>query len=337
MWMPPPPPPRGGGFARGILVTLATTIFGLSLTLNLYLLLTSGLMSAGGGTRSTNIVDGDPNQKIIVIPVNGAIMDSAFERFDRAFKQIENDKGVKALVLEIDSPGGTVSASDQMLHRVLRYKADHTNVPVVVSMGGLAASGGYYVACGGDYVFAQPTTLTGSIGVLFPIFNASELGEKWGIHDATVESSGTPFKDVGSMLKPMTPEQRAYIQDLADKAFAQFKGVITTGRAGKLKKPLPEIANGKVYMATDAKAMGLVDDIGYLHDAYDYAAKKAGVSKPTVIKIQEPKGLLSVLAGDEKTNIDRGTASMKVNGVNVSVSDLVELTTPRLMYLWRGQ
>jgi protease-4 len=135
----------------------------------------------------------------------------------------------------------------------------------------------------------------------------------------------------------MTTEQRAYIQDLADKAFAQFKGVIMTGRAGKLKKPLAEIANGKVYIAGDAKDLGLVDDIGYLADACDYAAKKASLSKPTVVRIQEPKGLLAALAGDEKTNLDGGSASVKVGGVNVNITDLVELTTPRLMYLWRGQ
>src|SRR5439155_2544986 len=274
-WNPPssmPHPPqrqRGGVFARGILVTLATTVFGLSLTLNLYLLLTTGFLGSGSA-RSSNLVDGDPTQKVAIVPIKGAIMDDQAQRFDRLLKQVEADKSIKALVLEVDSPGGSVTASDEIFHRVQRFKSDHPKIPVVISMAGLAASGGYYVSCAGDYLFAQPSTLTGNIGVLLPQFNVSELFDKWGIKENTIVSTGAVYKNAGSMFKPEDPKDREYLQDIADKAFVQFKSVVKQGRVGHAKfdvKKLDQIANGKIYMAEDAVANGLVDEKGYLSDA----------------------------------------------------------------------
>ena len=337
MYYGPPPKARGGGFVRGVFVTLATTIFGLSLTLNIYLLLASGFLG-GSSQRSSDLVEGDPMQKIAIIPIKGVIMDDASAQFARFLKQAEADSAVKAIVLEIDSPGGSVTASDEIFHRIERFRADHPSKPVIVSMAGLAASGGYYVACGGDYVFAQPTTLTGNIGVLLPQYNVSELFDKWGIEETTITSQGAPFKNAGSMFRPESPEERAYLQGIADKAFAQFKGVVSKGRTGRLKKPLVEIANGKIFMADDAKALGLVDDVGYLHDAYKHAATKAGLSNPTVVRYQDPPTLMDMLMSG-KSNVSGAGASgsVTINGINVNASDVYEMTTPRLMYLWRGR
>jgi protease-4 len=145
------------------------------------------------------------------------------------------------------------------------------------------------------------------------------------------------------MFRPEKPEDRAYLQDIADKAFAQFKGVVKKGRTGKSKfdpAKLGEIANGKIYMADDAKALGLVDDIGYLQDAYKHAATQAGVSNPTVVRYQDPPSLLGALmSGKSNVGAAQGAAagSVQINGINVNARDLHELMTPRLMYLWRGQ
>jgi protease-4 len=209
-------------------------------------------------------------------------------------------------------------------------------------MAGLAASGGYYVACPADYIFAQPTTLTGNIGVLMPQYNVHELFEKWGIKETTVESSGTPFKNAGSMFRAEKPEDRAYIQDIADKAFAQFKDVVAKGRQNKLKKPLAEVANGKIYMAADAAALGLIDKVGYLSDAYDHAATQAKLNKRTIVKYHDPPNFLdSLMSGKANLAGAAGAAgaghSIQINGVNIDAGDLRELMTPRLMYLWRGQ
>ena len=340
MYPPPmfygPPPRQKGGFARGIFVTLATTLFGLSLTLNIYLLLMSGLMG-GSSARSNNLLDGDPTQKVAVIPIKGIIMDEASAQFDRFLKQAEADSTVKAIVLEIDSPGGSVTASDEIFHRIQRFKADRPNTPVIVSMAGLAASGGYYVSCGADHLFAQPSTLTGNIGVLLPQYNVAELFDKWGIEETTITSEGAPFKNAGSMFRPEQPEERAYLQDIADKAFAQFKGVVQKGRAGKSNfdpKKLGEIANGKIYMADDARKLGLIDDVGYLHDAWEHAAATAGLSNPMVVRYQDPPSLVESLLSGKSSG---AAQSVQVSGVNVNAGDLSELLTPRLMYLWRGR
>src|SRR5688500_2764231 len=297
MFFPPPPPPKrsGGGFARAMLVTFATVLFGASLTLNMYLLALTGL--AGGGSRSTStaVITRDPSQEIAHVPIKGIIMDDDFERFDRMMKSVEADDGVKALVIEVDSPGGSVTASDEIHNRIMKFKKDKPNVPVVVSMAGLAASGGYYVACPADYIFAQPTTLTGNIGVLMPQYNVHALFDKWGIKETTVESTGTPYKNAGSMFRAEKPEDRAYIQDIADKAFAQFKDVVAKGRQSKLKKPMAEIANGKIYMAADAEALGLIDKVGYLHDAYDHAATQAKLNKRTIVKYHDPPSFMEAL------------------------------------------
>jgi protease IV len=305
--------------------------------LNLFLL----AKNMGGGALSakqTSLVDGDPAQRIAVVPLDGMIMDAEAQKFDRLLTSVEKDANVKAIVVQIDSPGGSVTASDEMFHRLQKFKQNKPNIPVVVSMGGLAASGGYYVACGADYLIAAPTTLTGNIGVLMPRYNVSKLMDKYGVEETTIVSSGATFKNAGSMFKPENAEDTKYIQDLADKAFAQFKDVVARGRNGKLKKPLEEIANGKIYLAADALALGLVDQVGYPQDAYEHAATKASLTKPSVVKFQEQPTLIDLLTS-RSTTADRNAAAqgVTVNGINVDAKGISELMTPRLMYLWRGQ
>src|SRR3954453_4835063 len=161
MMMPPPyfmpPPRRGGGFVRGVFVTLATTILGFSLALNAYLLLWSGLTSSSASAQESVLISGDPKQKIAVVSIDGAIGSDTSKRFDKIMRDVESDADVKALVLEINTPGGEVTASDEIYQRVMRYKSEK-NVKVVASMGGMATSGGYYIACSADHIFAQPTT-----------------------------------------------------------------------------------------------------------------------------------------------------------------------------------
>jgi protease-4 len=343
---PPPPPPRKrGGAGRAIFLTLLILGLAVSLIVNLLFIAGSG-MSASSRVHSTSVVEGDPKQKIAHLEIKGVIMDEAYERFDRMMKSVEADTDVKALVIEVDSPGGSVTASDEIHNRITKFKTKHAGVPIVVSMAGLAASGGYYVSCPADYIFAQPTTLTGNIGVLMPQYNISELFDKWGIKETTVESTGTPFKNAGSMFRAENAEHRAYIQDIADKAFGQFKDVVAKGRQSKLKKPLGDIANGKIYMAADAETLGLIDKIGYLQDAYDYAANQAKLNKRTIVKYHDPPNFLeSLMSG--KSNVGGAAANaagrsavgqtVNINGIQVNAGDLRELMTPRMMYLWRGE
>jgi protease-4 len=335
---PPPPPQRGGSFARGIFMTLATSIFGLSLALNVYLLLASGLLHGGSDSARTSVVlNGDAKQQIAVVPINGVLIDASSERFDKVLNQIETDANVKALVIEINSPGGTVTASDEMYARILKFK-ETKHVPVVVTMGSLAASGGYYISCAGDHIFAQRTTITGSIGVMREGLNFSRLAEKWGIEDTSQHATGADYKLVGSSLRPESEADRAYWLGLLDDAFGTFKEVVTKGRSTKLKAPMSDVANGKVFTASQALQMGLIDQIGYPTDAYNTAASLAGLSSKHVVRYEPNEPLLAALFGAE-SKTPAAPPTVNLNGVNINFdkSMLDELMTPRLMYLWRGQ
>ena len=338
MYMAPQPPPRRGGFARSIFTVLATTILGISLTLNVYLILASAVFGGGGGgLREGAIVDGDPAQKIAVIPLTGIIDGEVSAQLDRFLRTALADKDVKGVVIHVDSPGGTVTAADEIYHRIKAFK-QAKKVPVVVYQAGLAASGGYYVSCAADYIIAQPATLTGNIGVLMPRYNISKLMEKHGVEETTITSSGADFKNAGSMFRPADPEHDKYLQDLADKAFGQFKDVIYKGRSGKMTtKEVDAASNGKIYTARDAKNMKLIDDIGYADDAYTYVATQAGLSNKTVIKYQNPPTLLDILNSKSNLPAPGASSNVTINGVNVDAKGISELMTPRLMYLWRGE
>jgi protease-4 len=273
MYMPPPPmmpfpyppPPRRGGAGRAIVIALLLVLLVCSALLNLVLVAGSMGSVATGITQHT-IQAGTGNDKVAVIPLRGIIDTGLSAQFDRFLDAAEADTAVKALVIEIDSPGGTVTASDEIYNRIKSFKSKRS-IPVVVSMASLATSGGYYAACGADHVFAQPTTFTGNIGVLMPRYNFSKLMEKYGVEETTIVSTGATFKNAGSSFRPEVPEEKAYMQALADSAFVQLKKVVTQGRSSKLKGSIDEVANGKVYTAGDALGLGLIDQIGYLSDA----------------------------------------------------------------------
>lgn len=336
MMMPPmpyppyPTPPRGGGWVRGIFLTLATTIFGLSLTLNLYLLIYTGLFSGGGGTTHTSVLeDGAEDQQIAVIPIREAITDATFQQFDRWIKVIEDDGNVKAIVIEVDTPGGEVAPSDQIHRRIEQIKADR-KLPVVVAMGGLATSGGYYVSANADHILAQPTTWTGNIGVRFDRLNLAKMADKVGIEDNSLQATGADFKTAGSPWRAERPEERAYWVGLLDDAFATFKQVVVDGRQKKLNGTIESIANGKVYSAKEALALGLVDQIGYFDDACAVAAKLAGLQNPKVVRYSRPPSFFESLGAE-------GALKLKGDGtVHVDRSTIDKLLQPRVLYQWNG-
>lgn len=337
--MPPPwmmAPPREKSFARSIFTALAVSIFSLSIGLNLYLLLYSGLMQSQSSSREEVIISGDTSQQIAAIPVNGIIDDSAAMQLDKYLTRFEKDASIKAVVIEVDSPGGTVSASDQMHHRISEFRKKKS-VPVVIAMGGLAASGGYYISCGADYIFAEPTTLTGSIGVIGGGLNFSELMQKWGVKDTTIVSSGATFKNAGSMYSPESPEQRQYLQQLIDRMFDRFKKVVVDGRKSIDPAGLDRIANGKVFTAHEALELKLIDEIGYKLAAYDKAASLASLSNKHVVRYSESPTFLQALG--VKSGAPAPSSAVTINGVNVNVdrSLLYDLAIPRPMYLWTGQ
>jgi protease-4 len=332
------PPPRSGGAGKAIFIAMLELLLIFSRQLNLVLIAGSFGRNAAGITQQT-LQAGAGTDKIAVVPLRGIIDTNMSAQFDRFMDLAEGDKNVKAVVVEIDSPGGTVTASDEIYHRIRKFKSKKS-IPVVVSMGSLATSGGYYAACGADHVFAQPTTFTGNIGVLLPRYNFSKLMEKYGVEETTIVSTGATFKNAGSSFRPESPAEKQYMQELADAAFAQFKDVVSTGRSSKLKANLEDVANGKVFTAKSAKDLGLIDDVGYLEDAQGYAQSQAGLTNPTIVRYQNPPSLMQLLMASGSTVgelIAGGGEGAPSVSITVDQKLLHELSTPRPMYLWRGQ
>jgi protease-4 len=313
------------------------------------LMLSGGLAGGSSGTIQEVVVAGKSEDKVAVVPIVGLIDENMSRQVDHFLDLAEADDDVKAVILEIDTPGGTVTASDEIYARVLRFKQTK-KVPVVVSMGSLATSGGYYAACAADHIFAQETTLTGNIGVLMPSFNFSKLMEKHGVEERTIVSSGAPFKNAGSDFSPEVARDRAYLQDIADSMFGRFKAVVQTGRASQLQQlglTVDTVADGRAFTAAEAKANGLIDQVGYLEDAIAYVAGARRLSSPHVVRYHiPPPTLLAVLVarsplGPGPAQGGGGSAVAVNNGVNVNVNVgnklLDELSTPRVLYLWRGR
>lgn len=338
--MPPPPSPHPRRtllwFGQLIFGTLAVIVFLGSLLLNVGLLTAVGV-KGGYQNRQTVLVEGDSDQEVAIVPlVNSMILQAQAKQLSQTLDEVGKDSHVKALVLRIDTPGGSVTASDEIHHRIEQFKSRHPKVPVVVTMGGLATSGGYYAACAGDYLFAEPTTLTGNIGVLMPQYNVSKLAAKYGVVDATIHSTGAPYKEAGSWTKPITPQDTAYLTGLIDSAFTRFKQVVTDGRGKRLTQPIDTIANGMAYTADQAKSLGLVDQVGYAMDAYAYAAKKAGLTKMKVVRYDQPATLMEALTSaqfDKSSPQSATSIPAELSKLfNFNPGALARHDTPQLMY-----
>jgi protease-4 len=340
MFYPPPPPPPRGGVGRAIFLTLLILMLCGSLLLNVLL---GGSMLMGDaldhGVNQSVLTSGESSQQVAVVPIEGVITDQTREKFDRFLSLLDEQKSVKALVLEIDSPGGEVTPSDEMYARIMKFKQDHPGVPVAASMRGMAASGAYYAACGADHLVAEQTTITGSIGVLWPRYNVADLMHKYGVKDTTIISTGTPFKAAGSPLQTSDPQTEQYLQGLVDAAFKRFKSVVASSRASNLKPGIDAIANGKAYTSQEALDNGLIDQIGYLDAAVSWAATTAHLSNPNVVKYEERVTFMDKLPFMQSTVGGFKSQSVNVNGVNVNIDRQVldSLAHPRMMYLWESR
>lgn len=210
------------------------------------------------------------------------------ERVRSLLDQAEANPAVKALVVRVNSPGGSVVASDEIYSAFRAYEK-----PVVISMGDTAASGGFYIACGGDYVMAHPDTLTGSIGVISQFFNAEELLEKIGV-DAIVITTGE-FKDIGSLYRDMTEEEREIWRAILNQVYENFVAVVADAR-DLPEEDVREVADGRVFTGQQALEMGLVDGVGTRQAAIDKAAQLGEIEgDPRVIELRAQPTFLEML------------------------------------------
>jgi protease IV len=336
VYFPPPvyyPPPARGGFARAIFTTLAVSILGFSLTLNLYLLVMSGLFSAGDTAGiAKEVIRTGGTDVVAVIPVEGIITGQSADDLEKLLRHVKDDPSVKAVVLEIDSPGGEVTASDEMYQRLLAFK-EETKLPLIVSMQGLAASGGYYVACAGDHIIAQRTTTTGSIGVYMGGLNISKLMEKYGVEDTSVVSSGSKYKLAGSPYREFTDEMKQYVQTHVDDDLELFKSVVAAGRNLK-REVVDTVATGEIFSGTQAAKLKLVDQIGFMDDAIALAESRAGVSGARVVRFKPEVTFWDALAGSGQASVVETTVGQTT--VKADKRLVNDLLSPRPMFLYRG-
>jgi protease-4 len=214
--------------------------------------------------------------KIAIVEIRGVITQSS--DIIEELHQYQEDAGVKAIILRIDSPGGGVGPSQEIHREILKLK---TQKKVVTSMGSVAASGGYYIACASDLIVANPGTITGSIGVVMQFSNFEELLKKIGIKGVVLKSG--EHKDIGSPFREMTPEEKKIMQAVIDNVHQQFIQAVADGRKMDLSK-VTQIADGRILTGEQAKQLGLIDQIGNLQDTIDIVAKMVKIEgKPNVI------------------------------------------------------
>ena len=240
-------------------------------------------------------VSGDGAEKVAVIPVVGTIAsaDSSLggvqptvtpEGLGDALTQAADDPTVRAVVLEVNSPGGGVTASDEMHQSIVDFK-ENSDKPVVVSMGDTAASGGYYISTAADRIVANETTLTGSLGVIFQLNNFTELADKYGYKQVVIKSG--EFKDIGNSFRQITPEEREIFQSLVDESYGEFVDVISSGRDIPEDR-VREIADGRIYSGDRARELDLVDSFGGLDEAANIAEDLAETQDTTVVRYVQP-------------------------------------------------
>ena len=236
--------------------------------------------------------------KIAVVEIQGVITQSS-AAIEEIHQYLE-DGGVKAIVLRIDSPGGGVGPSQEIHREVLKAKQQKK---VVVSMGSVAASGGYYIACASDLIVANPGTITGSIGVIMEFTNVEELLKKIGVKGVVIKSG--EYKDIGSPFREMTVDEKKIMQDVIDNVNQQFIQAVAEGRKLDRNK-VAGIADGRIFTGEQAQQLGLIDRIGNLQDAIDITARMVGIEgKPTILYPRQKFSLWDLLMQEIATAIQK--------------------------------
>jgi protease-4 len=234
---------------------------------------------------------------LISSSIPGNLSDSMVEDMRAALEQAREDRNVKAIVLEVDSPGGEVTASDEIYSAVVKARAKK---PVVVYMDSLAASGGYYVSCGGKYLMANETTITGSIGVIIQTLNYQHLLDKIGL--ASVVFKSGKFKDILNGARPMTPEERDLIQNFVMQTYEKFLGIVARERGVPADTLRNGIADGRILSGKEALNNKLIDGLGQLDDAFNKAKELGNARQAMVVKYGPPFSLTHFFRAFGQTN-----------------------------------
>jgi protease-4 len=282
-------------------------------------------------------VEGKGTAKILLVDLSGVLQDESVSfslgappphvpliaRVREELEKAEKDDRVRAVILKINSPGGTITASDVIYREIVEFKA-RRKIPVTAAIMDVGASGGYYVALAADTIVAHPTSVTGSLGVVMLTVNAQGLMEKIGVSPLAIKSG--PMKDAGSPFRALTPPEQKVFQEVIDDMYERFVRLIAQSRK------IPEervrtMADGRIYTAQQALDLGLVDRIAYLDQVVESTKKAAGVDEARVIMYHRPKEYRATIYSTAPTAPGAESALGRITGI-------LGGTGPRFMYLW---
>lgn len=283
------------------------------------------------------VVEGEGRPKLLLLDIGGFISESEHEgrllsgekpstvsQVKEALMKAEKDDDLAGIILRINSPGGTVAASDIIYHEIKGFES-RKKVPVYTCITGLGTSGAYYIATATDLIVAHPTAVTGSIGVILLGFNLEGLLDKVGISETTIKSGDK--KDIMSPFRKSTPEELKIMQNIIDSFAARFRGVVLARRNNRLdEKELKKLADGRIYTADQALSAGLVDRVEYLDDAIDEMKKSLGLKEARIVTYYRQ--------GSYKGSI-YSAAAKEINLINIDAGGLEMLSSPQFLYLWR--
>jgi protease IV len=286
------------------------------------------------------LLEGKGDKKILIVDVSGIISErgksgsmlakgapSLVDRTREALRKAEADEAIAGVIVRINSPGGTVTASDIIHHDLAAFRT-RKHIPVYACIMGVGASGGYYVATAADRIFAHPTAITGSIGVLLLKFNVQGLLEKVGVQEQTIKSGEK--KDILSPFRAATPEEQKLVQAVIDELYARFLDAVMSRPSNTLsRQELQKLADGRIYTAGQALAARLIDKIGYLDDVIGDLKRQAGIDQARIVTYYRPGSYKGSIYSDSQLE----TASFPgLLGLLESADPLPE---SRFMYLWQ--
>ncbi|WAA10148.1 signal peptide peptidase SppA [Fervidibacillus albus] len=328
---------------RWIALGIATLLFFVSIITSVTTFFTIGdgkdlfedWLSSNESFTEEVIEEGDFTKKIVVLEVNGTIQDTGdsivldseynHDLFMEQLKVAKEDSSVKGIVLRVNSPGGGVVESAEIHDRLVEIM-EEVGKPIYVSMGAMAASGGYYISAPATKIFASPETLTGSLGVIMQNYNVTELADELGIDVVTIKSG--PYKDILSPTREMTEEEEKILQELIDHSYEQFVKVIADGR-GMSEEEVREIADGRIYDGRQAKELNLIDAFGYLDDTIAAMKEDYELQNAQVVRYE---------SNDLDLGSILGMTANKIVGNDPELSMIKQLfnyhSAPRLMYLY---
>jgi protease-4 len=320
-------------------LTLALAFSGLFITSGCFVV-SLGPQQGEFEEKTIESVGAEPKEKILMLEIDGVIDDHAEKNLFKMeeslvtivrekLKKARKDESIKGVVLRINSPGGSATASDIIHREIAKFKRER-NIPVVACMMDMAASGGYYIASAADKIMAHPTTVTGSIGVIFMSLNAEGLLGKVGLQMEVIKAGDK--KDIASPFRKMTDEERGILQKVVDETYERFVTVVKEGRPHLTEVEIRGLADGRIFTAKEAQEKGLVDEIGYLPDALEMAMKEA--------RLQDARLVVYVRPGEYRNNFyshaydQAGKVLPDLSFSRAQLEEYLNIKTGQPLYLW---